>query len=283
MAGIQLPRRFGVELEGFVDTSIYGGRTVEGHRWDIDDDGSVSWDCNCDDDCCCDCQSEHKSIEAKNDPHDHTGILYDFYRYLDSYDWEVNGTAGLHIHVECNDYDAEDFQKLLALMVGIEPYIYSVTNEYRYHNSYCRPLTNSSDEVDSILRRTYLSSGIDSVKFTENRYYGLNFESYHSWRPTVEFRYFYPQTTADKVEAYVELVNKTCEFAKHATLEQVLVITNKLLDANLSEARTIIHEVLQLECGDNLVVQNNVYDRYDRNQLSKYMLATIASERSIAI
>jgi hypothetical protein len=343
--GINTPRRFGVELEGYVNSRVYG-RVIDGCEWDIEDDGSLRNgdtecgscqgsghvecpDCDSDgeihcehcnngyetcDECsgsgkdedgnvCCECDGECEincdhcdgrsyvkcprcegtnaiecyqcdgsgyveaddyGIEAKCEPLSNTLPIYKMYDWLDGNGWHVDNTAGLHIHVEVEDYTVHDFQKLLALTVGIEPFIYSVTEEYRFTSQYCRPLSEYRSQVLRAIGRLDLYN-IGSVKFSDTRYMGLNFDAYATYRKTVEFRYFYPQKSADMVEAYVELVTHMVNFAKHATMEQILVIVGQLLDANCTfdTNKEIIVETLKLECAVLLQQQNDVFDNYD--------------------
>jgi hypothetical protein len=267
-------RRFGVELEGFTEKDIYGNKEVDGHIWDIDSDGSLNpRDCDCDEDDDCDHSSDGIGIEARSEPLSNTGALYSMYNYLDSNGWKVNNSAGLHIHVEVADYIANDFKKLLALMVGIEPVIYSVTDSFRYFDSeYCGSLKKRSSGVSNVLNSEVFSYHGEWF-FTDERYTGLNFRSYNSRRNTVEFRYFAPQTEAKKVEAYVELVTQIVDFAKFASLEQILVITQKLLSSTFVEAMIVIKEVLGLTC--KLNKENNVFETY--NSTSPYFKNLINS------
>ncbi len=376
--GLVMVRRFGVELEGYVDSNIYGCvNRPNGYEWDIDSDGSLRSsddeercdDCdgdgevscsNCDSDgevpcsnCdrdgrieCCECNGDGNyidedtgeelicidcggdgyevcdecngsgyndcdecdgtnlvrcttcdgdgvtetsgseyGIEAKSEPLLNSGPIYDIYEYLHEHDWAVDNTAGLHIHVEVADYEWHDFQKLVALVAGIEPLIYSVTGSYRYDTTgYCSSLEGYHTGVRRVLKLQESElRGISNLYFTERRYMGLNLQSYTLSRKTVEFRYFSPQNDADMVEAYADLVTRIVDFAKHATYEQVLVITKKLISIdNFNEAFDVVSEVLELKRAEKLRRQeNNIYSQYDRFSLAE--LEEISARHSIAI
>jgi hypothetical protein len=264
MPVLTTPRRFGVEIEGFVSGSsydLYGDKAIGDITWDIDSDGSL--------------RGLGNGIEAKQPPLDSTEHIYSFYEWLQDREWHVNDTAGLHIHVEVADYEPHDFQKLLALMVAVEPYIYSVTDENRFRNSFCKPLSRYGDTLVDRLDGTDVKH-MWEVKFTdEERYVGFNLEAYCTNRKTIEFRYFAAQEEAENVTAYVELVTKLVEFAKHATYEQILVIACKIMEASIYEDMAhIIHVVLQLQSSFQL--QNeNVFTSYNRSDLNSNMLRNV--------
>ena len=348
--GITTSRRFGVELEGYVDNSdLIGEQTVNETDWDIDTDGSLRNsgcedcdgdgyytcpDCNgdghlecaecsgtgreecaecggdgnvhigeydedgdpvyeecgmcdgsryipcgsCDEEgnelcerchgestiiCDCRCGEGYHGIEAKSPPIQDTSPIHEMYEWLKGYGWMVDTTAGLHVHVEVNDYKIQDFQKLLALMVGLEPYVFAVNDEFRYGGClYAKSFFHYQHRILEILGDMRLSEDkqelrgsddTEKVQFSRDRYMGTNFRSYHGGRRTVEFRYFSPQDSAEMVEAYVELMTKAVEFAKHATYDQILVISRKLLDYNNRfEVGNIVKEIFQLEKADLL-------------------------------
>jgi hypothetical protein len=329
--GFPTVRRFGVELEGYVWSDIYGSYRTGNHIWDIGEDGSLDDGGNCDrcdgsgevycrtcdgngsvdcciclgngnfdcsecegngyvwdeeqqddvrceecygrgtipcdecdgrgniecDDCggcgdvsCPDCDGDGNNgiygIEARSEPLKHTAPIHRMYEYLHRHEWEVNNTAGLHIHVEAEDYGREDFQKILALMIGIEPVIYSMNDRYRYYyTSYCRPITNWHTNVISKLSCSH--HVLWNHKFANTRYVGLNFDA-HDEHGTIEFRYFSPQENSDKVEKFVELATKIVDFAKAATMEQILVIVKHLIQNknNFQALAEIIQETLNL-------------------------------------
>jgi hypothetical protein len=170
------------------------------------------------------------------------------YQYLDGYSWEVDSSAGLHIHVDANDFDNDDFDKMLMFTTGIEPIIYSMTSYYRFSGtSYCKPLTYCRNAV-----KTKLSGGNPNPYrygrlFSDTRYMGLNYEAI-SKHGTIEFRYFYPQEDAETVEKYVELMTKAVDFVKHATMEQIIVIVKHLITNkdNFSTLSEIVKETLNL-------------------------------------
>ncbi|RPK20126.1 amidoligase family protein [Paenibacillus xylanexedens] len=371
--GIEMPRRFGVELEGYVNEDVYGSvRRANGYVWDVvedgsltdndddeqcddcdgyghnscdncDSDGEVRCDCdhghvpcdecegacvveedgeevtcancsgdgyqNCDEcegsgyikcgDCdgtnrveCSTCEGEGRvdtegnsyGIEAKSEPLLHSGPVYDMYEYLDNIGWHIDNTAGLHIHVEVGDYEWHDFQKLIALVVGMEPFIFSVTSSFRYDcSSYCDSLESYYTGVARVLKAKPESlEGIRDLYYTNRRYMGLNLHAYRDFRKTVEFRYFSPQDDAVMVEAYADLVTRIVNFAKYATYEQVLVITKKLIGiSSFEQARNIISEVLDLQKAEHLIHCANVYKHYD--PMSIEQLLGISTEHSIAI
>jgi hypothetical protein len=187
-------------------------------------------------------------VEVVSPPIQNTIHIHEIYEKLRGDGWEVDLDAGLHIHVDAGDYTNEDFQKILALMVGVEPVIYSMNNRYRFSgSSYCSPITRFRQQV---IRRLSAPHYATNYEFANTRYMGLNFEAVDA-HGTIEFRYFSPRDGRDaseKVENFVELVTKIVEFAKNASMEQILVIVKHLIrnKDNFDELANIVKETFQL-------------------------------------
>lgn len=202
---------------------------------------------------CCECDGSgyygngNYGIEAKCPPLKDTTSIHEMYEYLHRHDWNVDESAGLHVHVEADDYENEDFRKMLALMVGLEPVIYAMNDRYRLTGtSYCRPITNKRENVMRILT-TPLDSHTGIQFAGGNRYHGLNFEAFRA-HDTIEFRYFSPQEDSDNVEHFVELCTKLVEFVKHASMEQIIVIVKKLIQNrdNYEAMAHVVKETFEL-------------------------------------
>lgn len=214
-------------------------------------------------------------VEVRSEPISDTGSLYEVYEALREKGWFVNDRAGLHVHVEVVDYELREFQKLALLGLAIEPFIFGVTGERRYNPSgygYSRGY-NTPEYRERILRfiqQRGITLHNEVQHFHTQRYMGLNFQAYNRGRPTIEFRYFSPQDNPEKVEAYVELVTKMVEFAKHAKREHIAVIVEKLESVQgFEEMKEVVAEVLELQFADRLHEENpRVIANYPRVKLS---------------
>lgn len=299
--GAEMPRRFGVEIEGYIRKpewgTVWGTVSCGDENWHLGSDNSLNtvwadtW-IACDR---CKGTKQHSNealrnlgiscsscdpngmilnpnrllpIEIKSAPLRHTGSVYSACLYLEERSFQVDRTAGLHIHVEAADYEPIDFVRAAFLVAGLEPFIYAITTQGRMDNRYCQPLSepNVRGELTHRLRQPpeFFEIWRDAL-VADSRYYGFNIESF-SDQPTIEFRYFGAQNNAEVIEAYVELVTKTIEFAKFATFEQLTVIVEKFSSIqDFNEMHSVVTEVLGLEHSDKLeLISENAWDDYNR-------------------
>jgi hypothetical protein len=268
---MKTPRTFGVELEGFTDEDLVGDAiySADGSvRFRGTGDGSLS-------------SAYGNDVELVSPPLDETDYINDIYETLQCrYGWRVNNTAGLHIHVDALGYRARDFYKLLLFMVAVEPLIYTITNEYRFHNcGYAKAMTRFHNGVQRVFDRDFdeISRNYEAF-FTDDRYVGLNFDAFDE-HGTVEFRYFAPQKEPEKVVKYIELVTKIVEFVKDASIDQIRVIVKDLIQQNFDTLASRLVDILDLsynlaECRENHIFEHD----YIRNFSVDHVLAHTSQE-----
>jgi hypothetical protein len=125
----------------------------------------------------------------------------------------VDSRCGLHVHVECSDFDWRDMQRLLRLWVRYEPFFYELVPLRRSSNSYCIPLRGGRNGwgnglADSQVREALTATREQSFA-THSRYLlrtlGLNTLGW--WRHRrVEFRLHSGTLNYDKLRAWTMLM-----------------------------------------------------------------------------
>lgn len=263
-------RKFGVEIEGYTDEhvdEIY----VNGVYWDADSDGSLDQD-----------DKGMYGREVKSPPINDLSQIEEAYRVLKGdYGWWPNGygddsrtDAGLHVHVDAEDLNPVDAYKLLALMTMVEPILYSITNESRFNNIYCCNLIRYSDSVNSILSLGE-RNGASRCDYLFAAYArpGLNFHALGRHN-TVEFRYFYPQTEAEKVMQYVEIVTRLVDFVHFAEVDQIFLLVKALLVAeDFDAACAVLQDSLEIPFHLASLKENDIYEKQRNNY--KAMLSNL--------
>jgi hypothetical protein len=212
--------------------------------------------------------------EIVSDPITDTRHVQDVYRRMHNYDWSVDDYAGLHIHVDAGDYEDIDFKKLLFLMTQVEPVIYSITDSYRYDGGdYSLPM-NEHYIQERIIDNLKYDWG---HRFTDDRYYGLNYCAYDK-HETIEFRYFAAQSNSTNVCKYIELVTQLVDFAKHATMPQIQVISHKLYRSDFNTACEVLNDILELSYDLKGMKYNSIHGRYNKFDIFK-PLGIVADEQ----
>lgn len=123
---------------------------------------------------------------------------------------EVNRQCGLHVHLECNDLQVADVQRLCALYHGSREAINSIQYPSRRSNSYSAHHTNDELAAINAMRN------MEAVRRCGlNRYRAVNLCSYARYG-TIEFRQHGGTMVATKMLNWVALIQAMVESAKEA-------------------------------------------------------------------
>jgi hypothetical protein len=127
-------------LRHAMDTVPGGGHPVQGNgsqyhhsaggTWDVKRDGSCGW--------------EVSTPALYLDDAGHNAELKAGVLALAAMNARVDETCGLHVWVDCSDFDAEDLRRLIALWVRYEPFFFSIQPRERWANRYCQALRQST-------------------------------------------------------------------------------------------------------------------------------------------
>jgi hypothetical protein len=142
---------------------------------------------------------------------------------LRKYDWEVNSSCGLHVHIDAQDIrNNEKLLRRLFLTYGaIEDVIYAMLPESRRTNTYCKKLDSVVDEnelsgminkVNSkehhMVQKKWYGGDYDPNyqshdKYDSSRYHGLNVHSLLA-QGHVEMRYHHGTISADAIRKWIK-------------------------------------------------------------------------------
>ena len=136
----------------------------------------------------------------------------------------VDRSCGLHVHVDCSDYDWRDLQKLLAMWLRYEPFFFEMLPESRRANNYCEPLragswrdaANGGTYRYEQVERAILSNSQEEFRAGVRylgRYLSLNFSGW--WlHGRVEFRLHSGTVSYDKIRRWVTILTTMCSRIK---------------------------------------------------------------------
>ena len=122
-----------------------------------------------------------------------------------SVDAYISKKCGYHLHIDTRDYDWQHFLMLVIMTKMIEPHIYSWLPSSRRTSNWCKPVSQSFDELryicdrDSFLEYYYDDCRFSNNKYNDKRYHGLNLHSHFQANQGVELRYHSGTLNADKM------------------------------------------------------------------------------------
>ena len=126
---------------------------------------------------------------------------------LDLCDMKVNGSCGLHVHIDAAGFSMATWRNLALSYKHLEPVIDRFMPASRRDNYYCKGLGHVSDEMIRSART------VDELKGRiGNRYHKVNLEAY-SRHKTVEFRQHSGTTNFTKMRNWVLFLHKLVTFA----------------------------------------------------------------------
>ena len=131
---------------------------------------------------------------------------------LDLCDVKVNGSCGLHVHIDAAGFSMETWRNLALSYKHLEPVIDRFMPASRRDNYYCKGLGHVSDEM---IRS---AQTVDELKNRiGNRYHKVNLEAY-SRHKTVEFRQHSGTISFTKIENWVCFLDRMITFASVGSL-----------------------------------------------------------------
>ena len=140
---------------------------------------------------------------------------------LDYCDVKVNGTCGLHIHMDAADFEMQTWKNLAQTYKNIENVINAFMPGSRHNNSYCRTLSRIADnDIQNAATLTELRRA-----FGNNRYHKVNLEAY-TRHNTVEFRQHAGSTNYTKMNNWILFLGRMITFAKHSKVAQGTTLEN---------------------------------------------------------
>ncbi len=130
---------------------------------------------------------------------------------------KVNGSCGIHVHVDAANHNRQSLKNLIGIMYSKEDILFkalqvSESRAERWCKKVREPMlrqarTLSSDETTDLtqLEQVWYEGVVENTQhYNRTRYYALNLHSFF-YRGTVEWRCFNSTLHAGKVAAYVNL------------------------------------------------------------------------------
>ena len=107
----------------------------------------------------------------------------------------VSRHCGMHLHIDCRDYDWYHFSVLTLLVKLIEPHVYMWVPPSRLNGRWCKPVSQSLNDFSYITSRDafvdfwYDSGSFTNKKYNDKRYHGFNLHSHFQANQGIEIRY----------------------------------------------------------------------------------------------
>lgn len=145
---------------------------------------------------------------------------------------QVNSSCGVHVHLDVNDYDVENFKTLVKNQFIIENQIDKMMPKSRRKNEnyYCQGFASNNQNI--FFRKIDRCTTVrELISVFNSRYYKLNLQSFQR-HGTVEFRQHGASTNYIKIKNWILICARLVEFSK---LNILLTNLNQILDENLQE------------------------------------------------
>jgi len=130
----------------------------------------------------------------------------------------VNRSCGVHVHVDCRDFEWTDVKNLAITMKIWEPLFYAMNPHSRNGNRQCAHVQFLANKMKLATSRSDVKDAWESTLLADDsrglRYHGLNLEPWWS-RGSVEYRYFSGTWAFEKAAAAVMICLLTTQAIKH--------------------------------------------------------------------
>lgn len=162
--------------------------------------------------------------------------LQEIIRKLRAAGAKVNGSCGLHVHVDASTHSVNTLRNIVNIMAAKEDLLYKTLQVDVKRERYCKKVdTRFLDEMnfkrpssmDQLETIWYNGSSCRRFHYDDSRYHGLNLHSVFS-KGTIEFRLFNSTLHAGEVKSYIQL----CLAISHQALVQKSASRTKTQSAN---------------------------------------------------
>ena len=202
----------------------------------------------------------------------------------DSY---VSRHCGLHLHIDCRDYDWYHFMVLSLFVKFIEPHIYTLVPQSRLTGGggqkWCKPLSQSFRDFMYVGSREefvdfwYDNGNFTNDKYNDKRYHGFNLHSHFQANQGIEIRYHGGTLNPDKIKHWSifwsNVVDTSYEIAEKMFQEQEITesfrmssMVTSLIEVSVSKKISKMVEKFNLSGGsvniDEYMKQSEVLRRY---------------------
>ena len=134
--------------------------------------------------------------------------------------YETSVRCSTHVHINVSDLDRGQLHMLIALYACFEKLLFSLHDERRIHNPYCYPLT--------YLRNINTITARNNLEYM--KYCALN-TGHLSDYGTVEFRHMEGLESVEKLERWIQIIQKLVQYVK---LNDIQYVYSRIMDLNTS-------------------------------------------------
>jgi len=190
----------------------------------------------------------------------------------------ISRKCGYHLHIDTRDYDWQHFLVLTLMTKMIEPHIYSWLPSSRRSSNWCKPVSQTIDELryindrDSFLEYYYDDCRFTNEKYNEKRYHGLNLHSHFQANQGVEIRYHSGTLNPDKMLhwsiLWSQIIDKCYELGNQLAEEMRTDNTYDLYKTSLFKS-LITTNVLDIEAVELERLQVKYY-RQESTNIKEY-------------
>lgn len=188
----------------------------------------------------------------------------EYQQYVGSQGATLSQRCSTHIHVNVSDLTAEQTLAFMWLAVAIEPVLMSTVSEYRQHNTYCYPVYNTTNMVNTIRRMVF-----NPRLFVSNnspKYSAIGLYRYRDYG-TVEFRMFDGTLSAQDIITWTTLLGELRHKAINTTVDRLIEDKTRdglqsLLVSYLTLTSNNVEELLELgvEMANNILFKKMTAD-----------------------
>lgn len=189
-----------------------------GRTWDVKSDGSCGWEV----------ASPALTLDDEGDNAELRGVC----DALTNVRPMVNRQCGLHVHVDCRDFNWDDMRRLIALWARYEPFFFSLCPPSRRRNQYCAPVRRTEWAGQDSGNWSEMNAAINASTETEfarhartsGRYTALNTSGWWT-NGRVEFRLHSGTVNYVKIRNWTKLLCAIVARAKHPDMPRVSKVT----------------------------------------------------------
>ena len=196
------------------------------------------------------------------------------------YEFDVNRSCGLHVHVDARDCEWKQLKHILLLGKAVQDVIYKMLPPSRDNGRWCRRIPMSRSDIlaiesnDEFIDAWYNSWGVDPSmeKYNDSRYCGMNMHS-RIINGSVEFRYHSGTINQDKILNWTKICTAIVDTGIEISKGGVSAYRSaEILDILINRDLTYeeFFKYLRLDSDVREYVDQRMAKFYDKNKAEDY-------------
>ena len=193
-----------------------------------------------------------------------------------NYEFDVNRSCGLHVHVDARDCEWQQLKYILLLGKSVQDVIYKMLPPSRDNGRWCRRIPMSREDIlaiesnEDFIDAWYNSWGVNPSmeKYNDSRYCGMNMHS-RIINGSVEFRYHSGTINQDKIINWVKICTAIVDIGIEISRPE-----HSIIRETISERDLTYEEFFMFLGLDDVSLREYVNQRmakfYDKNKEEDY-------------